>query len=229
VFDSVLQLTSRIVPHTELRQHLAATQRRVEALYAKATPDVRAVLLGFDGAFIELGRSIDMGEGGDADALERARRRIGEIEEQLHEIETASAWPELAEACESEVHSATIWVGRLGSKAEHQSLEHLTQALERAFRNRDTAGTKRYLKQLEQLGNTCFARDEQAWPNQLDYLASRIEEAFDLRAASAALREGRTAQAAGNLEGIKSACMKLQKLLPSASKERARNLGSGVR
>lgn len=229
VFDEVAQLTSAPTTSAGVRALAAKARARVEELYAKGDEDTRKVLSELDASFDEIERWADLGEGGDADALERARRRALEIEEELHAIEHRRAWPELAEECEKTQWYATLWVGRHGTPAEKRTLEQALDTLNRAFRARDAAGVKRALSFVDGLGDTCYTRDDAAWPNELEYYASRVHEAFDMRAALSAIAAGREAVKRNDLAGVRKAALEVRALMPSSERERAKNLGSGVR
>jgi hypothetical protein len=198
-------------------------------LYAGGTPELQAQLHTCDAELVEVLRGADLGEGGDADALERARRRLGEVEEKLHTFEAARGWPELTQECEEWTHDAALWVGQLGNKVEQKSLEQLVAAISRCLRARDAAGAKRYLQQVRALSSMCYFRDPEAWPREFAYYAARVAEAYDLPAAHATVVDGKAAVAAGRIDDVKAACLRLKQLLPSAADARARSLGSGVR
>ncbi len=229
VFDEVAQLTSAPTSSAGVRELAAKARRRVEEMYAKGDDDTRKVLGELDASFDEIERWADLGEGGDADALERARRRALEVEEELHALEHRRAWPELAEECEKTQWYATLWVGRHGTPTEKRTLEQALDTLNRAFRARDAAGVKRSLSFVEGLADTCYTRDDRAWPAELEYYASRVHEAFDMRAALSAIATGREAVKRGDLDGVRKAALEVRALMPSSERERAKNLGSGVR
>ncbi|HSQ63496.1 MAG TPA: Hsp70 family protein [Polyangiaceae bacterium] len=229
IFDDVAHLVAPALSATELREASSKMRDRFVDLYATAGEGLRARMHKLDKSLAETDAWADAGEGGDADALEKARRRLLELEASLHEIESERAWPELEAECREEAQWAVVWVGETGTDAERASLEQGIEALRQALHARDAAGVKRQLGFIKQLRNLCYFRAPGSWEGELEYRAARVEEAYDVRKATAIVDEGRRAVAKGDREGVQNAVIALDRLLPSDPIDRARGLGSGVR
>lgn len=174
-------------------------------------------------------RDIDAAHGGDADAAQKARRTLLEVDAILAEADLARSWPELdGEAREAAVY-ATHAVGHWGVDAERRLLDDTLAALERARRERDLADLGRQLRLVRRLAASAMARDPEVWNHRLDDLAAELHQATDLPRAQRLLEEGRAAQAAGDTARVREAVKRLWSLLPVDHATRARGFDSGVR
>jgi molecular chaperone DnaK len=174
-------------------------------------------------------RDIDAAHGGDADAAQKARRTLLEVDAILAEADLARSWPELErEALEAAVF-ATHAVGHFGADAERRLLDDTLAALDRARRERDLAELGRQLRLVRRLTASALARDPEIWNHRLDELASSLHEATDLPRAQRLVTEGRAAAAAGDAAGVRRAVKALWDLMPVDHATRTQSFDSGVR
>jgi molecular chaperone DnaK len=229
VFDHVAQLVTPAMSHAELRAQATRVRDRLAALFGVVDPETRAKVQTLDGHVDEVESDADLAEGGDADALEKGRRRLLEVDGEIHAIEAARAWPELEAECENTSQFAILSVGQHGSDVEKASMSQSLRTLTQALHARDVVSVRRQLKYLDGLSDICYSRDPEAWVRALEFHASRIHEAYDLPAANRALNEGREAVRRKDHSAVRSAVQALRALLPAHDEQRKRSLGSGVR
>lgn len=229
VFAHVVHLVAPVLTPNDVRTMVVAARDRLSYIFAKGSESMRARAERLDGLLDEVEAYADHGEGGDADALEKARRRLLDIDGELYELDAERAWPELEEECELTAQFAIVQVGKHGTATEQASLERAVKALGQATHARDIAAARKQLRYLDELGNTCYSRDPQAWENELEYHAGRSHEAFDLAKATQHIEAGRKAAAAQDMPNLKKHAIALRALMPASEIERKRSLGSGVR
>jgi molecular chaperone DnaK len=233
VFDGVAHLVTASLTPAELRERTAATRKRIGELYVDRIvariEGAREALGKLDGALDEVERGADLGEGGDADALEKARRRLLEVDTGLAEVEMKRAWPELDEECADAIDGAVVQLGRWGTETERQSLDQSIARLRRSRQANDVDAVKRELNFITSLRTNATLRNPDAWPSFFESASSRIEEAHDMRRAHELVQEGRAALAKQDMPGVERATRALWQLLPSHQDYRSRGLGSGVR
>ena len=174
-------------------------------------------------------RDIDAAHGGDADAGQKARRTLLEIDAILADADLARSWPEL----DAEAHEAAIIgngvIASHGTDAERRLLDEVLTALGRARRERDLAELGRQLRLLRRLTSAAWNRNPDAWTAHLEDAASSIHEASDLPRAQQLVTAGRAAVAAGDQEALRRAVKALWALLPIDPGERKKSFDSGVR
>ena len=174
-------------------------------------------------------RDIDAAHGGDADAGQKARRTLIEIDAILADADLARSWPELdAEAHEAAI-IATGVVGAHGSDAERRLLDEVLAALAKARRERDLAELGRQLRLVRRLTGAAWNRNPEAWEHHLEQAASSMHEASDLPKARALVEAGRAALAAGDTDAVRRAVKALWALMPVDAADRKKGFDSGVR
>ncbi len=211
---------------SDQRRHL--TQLRTEA-FRSGLRKVIDQLDQVEGQLAAAEKDIDAAHGGDADAAQKARRTLLEIDAVLAEADLVRTWPELdTEAREAAIHAASA-VSAFGTDAERKLLDEVIAAIELARAARDPAELARQLRLCRRLGNAAFHRNPEAWELYFEHAASEIAVATDLPRARALVDEGHKAVAASDLARLRKIVQDLWALLPVDAQDRRRSFDSGVR
>jgi molecular chaperone DnaK len=174
-------------------------------------------------------RDIDAAHGGDADAAQRARRTLLDIDAVLAEADLARKWPELEDEARRTAIAAAAAVASFGTEPERRLLDEVVAAIAKARSNRDASELGRQVRLVRRLATAAFHRDPEAWEAYLEDAASEIAEASDLPRARQLVDEGRAAVAAGDTEKLRGFVRQLWALLPVDAQARRKSFDSGVR
>jgi molecular chaperone DnaK len=233
VFEHVVQL---LVPHADpaaLDQSLRELRNQLQSARADAfrhgTMSVLERLDRLEERLAEAERDIDAGAGGDADAAQRARRALLDVDAAMADAELTRRWPALEDKARDTLILATALVGQHGSGAEQGLLTEVIAAVERARADRDAAELERQLALMQRLAVGIYQRTDDAWAHYLDDAASEVSRATDLPRASKLVADGRAAQSRGDGQALRRAVKELWSLLPEDSEARRRGFDSGVR
>src|SRR6185436_13978072 len=85
----------------------------------------------------EAERDIDAAHGGDADAAQRARRALLDVDATMAEADLARKWPELDAAARQAAITASSTVGFHGTDAERALLQDVLAAMDKARKDKD--------------------------------------------------------------------------------------------
>ncbi|MFO0607458.1 MAG: Hsp70 family protein [Polyangiales bacterium] len=233
VFDEVAVLVAPKVSAAELRANLQTLRDRAAeaqgALFRSGNAKAMSQFARVDGLFAELERDLAAADGGDVDALERARRTQLDLDGLLAGAEADRAWPELIESARRRLAWALGWVGQYGTDAEKKSIEGVAAALEKAVTARNAADVTRQQSLASQLGHAAYYRSPGVWDHELDALEGLLDTMRDVPKGQRLIREGRQAQGRGDAKAVESACRELWKLLPPDASARKQSFGSGLR
>lgn len=232
VFEHVAHLLMPTVPPSELERGLAGLRERVARLTTKSTRRGAAwalqALFAMEPALQEAERDIRAGAGGDADAAQKARRSLLDLDARLEELEVRQGWPELEqEATEALAWAAEI-VSQYGTAPEQKLLDEASAAVMKAQATHDAVELERHLRIVRRLSSAAFGRRPDAWQQRFEAVASRMDEATDLVKARKLVEEGRIACEKGEVERLRAIIMDLGKLLPADPGTRRQSYGSGV-
>jgi len=208
------------------RRHLV--ELRTDA-FRRALTGVLDKLDKVEGRLAEAERDIDAAHGGDADAAQRARRALLDVDAALTEADLAKKWPELDAAAGEAAINAAAAVSQFGTEAERRLLDEVVTALERARASRDPAELERQLRLVRRLSVAAYQRDPETWEFYLENAASEIAGASDLPRAQRLVAEGKAAAARGDTEELKRIVKQLWSLLPLDAADRRKGFDSGVR
>ncbi len=182
-----------------------------------------------DCALMEVDKDIQAARGGDADAGQKARRTLLELDGMLEECEGEALWPELESKARQAVAGASIWVGQFGSPTEQMLLEEATQAVDKARQLKQAVELQRQLRVVKNLTSACYQRHPQAWEWMFEDAASEAEQATDMVRAQTLVRDGRKAIERGDVAALRAIVQDLWKLLPVTVQQRRLGHESGVR
>ena len=174
-------------------------------------------------------RDIDAAHGGDADAAQRARRTLLEIDGVLAEADLVRKWPELEDEARRASIGAAAAVASFGTEPERRLLDEVVAAIAKARTDRDAAELGRQVRLVRRLATAAYHRNPEAWEAYLDDAASEIDSSTDLPRAKRLVDDGRAAVDAHDLEKLRSIVRQLWGLLPVDAQARRKSFDSGVR
>jgi molecular chaperone DnaK len=177
----------------------------------------------------EAERDIDAAHGGDADAAQRARRALLDVDATMADAELARKWPELDAAARQAAIGASSTVGFHGTEAERALLQEVLAAMEKARRDKDAPELERQMRLAQRLSSAAFNRTPEAWEWYFEDAASEISKARDLPRAQRLVGDGKAAIARGDTEELRKVVKQLWQLLPEDSEARKKGFDSGVR
>jgi molecular chaperone DnaK len=209
----------------EQRRHLM--ELRTEA-FRHGLGQVIERLDRLEGRIAEAEREIDAAHGGDADAAQKARRTLLDVDAALAEADLLRKWPELdSEAREWSV-AASHQLALFGTDAERRILDEVLSAVERARAGRDPVELERQMRLLRRLTNGAFFRNPRVWEQELEAAAADLSRCSDLPKAQRLVADGRQAQARGDAAALREAVQALWNLMPVDEQARRRSFDSGV-
>ena len=177
----------------------------------------------------ELEHDVAAAQGGDADAGQKARRTLLELDAMLEELEAAKHWPELTEKATRRLSFAGRYIAQFGTTAEQQLFSEVSAAFNQARQSRNLSELQRQLRLCTELGNAAYYRDPSVWEDEFTWVGSNIEKASDQVKAQALMQQGEQAVQAGDKAALRDIVEKLWKLLPSDPELRRQSYDSGIR
>jgi molecular chaperone DnaK len=177
----------------------------------------------------EAERDIDASHGGDADAAQRARRALLDVDATMAEADLARKWPELDDAARHAAITASSTVGMHGTEAERALLQEVLSAMEKARRDKDAPELERQMRLASRLSSAAFNRTSEAWEWYFEDAASEVSTMRDLPRAQKLVGEGKAAVERGDTDELRRVVKALWTLLPENSEARKKGFDSGVR
>jgi molecular chaperone DnaK len=177
----------------------------------------------------EAERDIDAAHGGDADAAQRARRALLDVDATMTEADLARKWPELDAEARQTAIAASSMVGYHGTDAERTLLQDVLAAMDKARKDKDAPELERQLRLARRLSSAAYNRTPEAWEGYFEDAASEISSARDLPKANKLVSEGRVAMERGDTTELRRVVKALWQLLPEDAESRKRGFDSGVR
>ncbi|HTR54951.1 MAG TPA: Hsp70 family protein [Kofleriaceae bacterium] len=172
---------------------------------------------------------IDASHGGDADAAQRARRALIDVDATMAEADLARKWPELERAARQAAITASSTVGFHGTDPERALLQDVLAAMDKARKDKDAPELERQMRLAHRLSSAAFNRTPEAWEWYFEDAASEVSKARDLPRAQRLVTEGKAAVDRGDTEELRRVVKALWQLLPDDSEARKRGFDSGVR
>ncbi len=180
-------------------------------------------------ALSEVETDIAAARGGDADAAQKARRTLLEIDGMLEEADADKRWPELDQEAREELAYASQLIARYGVPSEKQLFEEATRSVEKARAGRQPVELQRQLRVVRNLRSAAYHRDPKAWEKTFEHVASEADQATDLVKAQALVRDGRKAIERGDSAALRPIVEELWRLLPVSAQSKKLGYDSGVR
>lgn len=177
----------------------------------------------------EAERDIDAAHGGDADAAQRARRALLDIDGTMADADLAKKWPELDAEARRVAISATSTVSNHGTDAERSLLQEVLAAMDKARKDKDAAELERQMRLASRLSGAAFNRTPEAWELYFEDAASEISRSTDMPKSNKLVAEGKAAMARGDTAELRRVVKALWALLPEDSEARRKAYDSGVR
>ncbi len=229
-YSGTLSLVSPDASIDELEKQLTEQRSKIEALYrdARIGDAGKKKLVGIDARLIEAERERDAAKGADPDALEKLRRLLIDVDGSIADVEALRIWPDLEELALNNVSFAVSWVSRLGSEMERRTLDEAIRSLDRARAMKNAAEFMTRLRNVATLGRAAQMRDFGSVESRFRWIAGRIGDMRDARAAQKHVASGDQAIARGDIQAAREAYYSLVELLPPDEVERAKAHGSGV-
>jgi molecular chaperone DnaK len=233
VFEEVAHLLVPDASPEVLREGLAGLRTRLtEARTAAFRRGDRAGLGRLEEVEATLAQAaseVAAAQGGDADAGQKARRLLTEIDGIIHESESQASWDELDGKVRDHAAATASWVSEYGTEDEQRLLKDAMGSIERARGARDARELQRQLRLLSNLFNAAYYRHPEAVAWDFEYVSSKVAEATDLPRAETLVREGQAALARQDKLALKSVVDRLWTLMPPSVEARRRGFDSGLR
>jgi molecular chaperone DnaK len=177
----------------------------------------------------EVERDIGAARGGDADAGQKAKRGLLDVDATLDQVEGDSKFPELEEQAVGAVAWASSWVARFASPQEQRLFDEAVAGVEKARKARQVHELQRRIRQVRQLGNSAYYKHPSAWQEQFEYAASDMSSMTDLPRAEKLIADGRAAVERGDTNTVKRVTEQLWRLMPADAQERKQGHNSSLR
>ncbi|MCE9576983.1 MAG: Hsp70 family protein [Deltaproteobacteria bacterium] len=233
VFERVVHLLVPEADPAALDASIADLRRRLQAarLDSFQRRQVQAIerLDKIEARLAEAEKDIDAAHGGDADAAQKARRGLLEVDATLAEVELAHQWPQLENEARSIAIIATSQIGAYGSDAEKKLLDEVLAAIDAARAAKDPAELERQVHLARRLATAAYQRNPAAWENYFDDAASEVSTSTDLPKAEQLVKDGKAAIDRGDTEALKRIVRGLWDLQPIDVAARRMSFDSGVR
>ena len=233
VFEEVAHLLVPDAAPEVLEATLRAMRDRLAELrtdaFRRGAGKMVEKLSGVERSLEEVVTDVQAARGGDADAGQKARRTLLELDALLEEVEFDKQWPQLEEEARERLAAASSWVAEHGTKEEQRLLQEAAQAVEKARAQRKPLELQRHLRVVRNLANAAYYRHPQAWEWAFESAAADAGSATDLVRAQSLVRDGRAALGRGDQPALRSVVEQLWRLLPADAQSRRRGYDSGVR
>jgi molecular chaperone DnaK len=228
-FDQVARLLLPDADVASLRAQIEPLRERLQAATTAAEAEHFEALLRAKFLLSRASTDVESALGGDADAAQKARRTLLEIDEITERAQAAVQWKEL-EVTALDMHGrAALLVEQFGTDAERKMLPHLLDSLHRAREARQLALFETHLKVLEQITEAAFQRRPDAPELMFAYLENQVERSLDPARARSLVVLGREALAGRDRSRLRSIVDEMWHLHPCYEQDRKRGHDSGVR
>ncbi|WP_437936482.1 Hsp70 family protein [Sorangium sp. So ce341] len=233
VFERVAHLLVPEAAPEVLDASLAAMRERLasvrESALRRNAPHALGKVTYVECALAEVERDAAAARGGDADAGQKARRALLELDVLLEQAEADKRWPELEAEAQAAVANASVWISQLGSSTEKALLEEAAQGVARARAEKNQVELQRQLRLVRNLSSAAFQRHPKAWVWMFEDAASEAHQASDLVRAQKLVRDGRGAAERGDTAALRAITEEIWRLLPVDAQKRRLGHESGVR
>ena len=233
VFEQVAHLLVPDATPESLISTLAAMRERLRELRADAlrrdSPNAIGKLTFVEVTLSDVETDIAAARGGDADAAQKARRTLIEIDAMMEEAEADKRWPELDEEARESVSWSSVLITQWGTPSEQKLFQEAAQAVEKARAARQPIELQRQLRVVRNLRVAAFYRDPKVWEKLFESAVSESDRATDIVKAQSLVRDGRRAIQRNDTTALKPIVESLWELLPATAQSRKLGYDSGVR
>ncbi len=233
VFEEIAQLLVPDATPDALSSGLAATRDRVNTLRTNAFRHglTRSIeqLGTVEQTLGEVERDIAAARGGDADAGQKAKRGLLEVDATLEQLEADSKFPEVEENAVSQVATWSKWVAQFASPQEQRLFDEAVAGVEKARRARQIQELQRRVRQVRQLGLAAYYKHPDAWQWEFENAAADVSSMSDLPRAEKLVSEGRAALERGDGAAVKRVTEQLWRLMPADAQTRHLGHDSSLR
>lgn len=174
-------------------------------------------------------RDVNAAKGGDADAAQKARRSLIELDAMLEEFEIEKHWPEISQRATRQIAGASMLLSTWGTESEKRLFVDVSSSVVKAQARRDLSELQRQLRLANELATAAYYRNPSVWADEFETASSLVEKASDQVRAQSLVQQGHEALAAGDTSKLREIVEKLWKLLPSSAEQRRQGYDSGVR
>ncbi len=232
VFDRVAHLLSPDASPETLRASATALAGRLAELrtdaFRRGVKETIARLGEVENALADVERDLEAARGGDADAAQKARRTLLELDARMEEVEAERRWPELEQDARDWLAWAASNLAAYGSPVEQKLFDEVAAATQRAREARQVGELARQLRVVRQLNAAAFNKNPRAWEMRFDSVASRVDAATDLPRAQTLVKDGRRAVERGDSAALRRVVEELWGLMPPDAEDRKLGFDSGV-
>lgn len=233
VFEHVAHLLVPEAAPEVLDAQIAAIRGRLGELrtdaFRRGLPGVIDKLGKAEAALVDLALDVGAAKGGDADAAQKARRSLIDLDALLESVELDRRWPELEREAREAVVYATMVIHEHGLPHEQALFTETARAVEKARQARDPLELQRQLRLINRLSYAAGSRDPEVWRRRFEHCATDIGNTTDPAQAQTLVKEGRELMTKGDHEGLRRVVQKLWRLMPGDPEQRRLGYDSGVR
>jgi molecular chaperone DnaK len=233
VFEHVAHLLVPDATPESLQATLDAMRARLRELRSDAHRRDATRVIGkltfVEVSLSEVEADIAAARGGDADAAQKARRTLLEIDGLLEEADADKRWPELDDEARESVSWASVLITKWGTPSEQTLFNEASQAVEKARAARQPVELQRQLRVVRALRAAAFYRDPRVWEKLFESASAEADRATDIVKAQALVRDGKKAVQRGDMAALKPIVEALWELLPVSAQSKKLGYDSGVR
>jgi molecular chaperone DnaK len=220
-FDPKLDLKTRTPMADEIKLECDRVFKRLETLRGKATEaNHTAAADGLDrlrssDLVRDIEDSVSAAKGGDADAAEKAEKRLLELKAKLDDAENSIRWPTLL----AEVREWLGWLDRVvvqhGSDRQQAGAGQLHKDVDDIIRVKEPERLARKLQEVRDLYSEIVLSLPSFWVNQFQHLEKERLQMLDQARAGRLFDMGRSYLDQNNVDGLKNVVRQLWDLLPT--------------
>jgi molecular chaperone DnaK len=233
VFESVAHL---LVPDADpevLEATLSAMRQQIVDLRTDAFRNGWTAVLerldAVESRLLDAARDVDAAQGGDADAGQKARRALIELDATLADAEMERKWPELEDTAVRDMAWASSALAEFGTVSEQRLFKDVADKVERARADRNVGELQRQLRLVNRLAFAAYNRNPEVWEWRFEAVVSEADSATNIVEAQALIREGRDAIDQSDNQRLRSIVRKLWKLMPPDVQAKRQSFDSSVR
>ncbi len=232
VFDRVAHLVTPQLGPGALEEAATGLRRRIASINAAAMRSGSAAAMLYAGELeARLGTlkfDLERAATGDPDALEKCRRLLLELDADLAEAESVSAWPEMVKRTRERLTHYLGLLSNFGTPVEKKVGEDTVQRIEKALAAKKAVDVDRQLPALRSVAVGAWLRHPGAWRREFQAVNTRIVECRDPSRARELVREGQKALEQNDDTTLERVTRSMWELLPVSAEQRKLGHDSGL-